>query len=123
MTHLMKNLTFFLLGVVTVVCLAQTTFQGSMVVGSGLSKTGDTVSSTAGTVYSGTTNVGNLATSLVISIGHTLPSASYTPMISFLGTAAVVPFFTSITTSNFTLNLSAGIAGGDNLAWSVIYSP
>ncbi len=74
--------------------------------------------------YTGSTNLGNLATSLVINIGHTMPSTNYTPAVSFIGgVASVVPSYAALTTTNFTLNLSAGIAGGEPLRWSVIYAP
>lgn len=78
------------------------------------------------TIYTGNTNIGNLATSLVISIGHTMTSTNYTPAVSFMGSAlaaAVAPTYSARTTTTFTLNLSAGISGGENLSWSVVYAP
>lgn len=76
--------------------------------------------------YSGTTNIGNLATSLVVAIGHTMPNTNYTPSVTIIGgalAASTTPSCSVLTTNSFTLNLSAGIAGGDQINWSVIYSP
>lgn len=78
-------------------------------------------------LYTGNTNIGNLTTSLVISIGHTMPNTNYVPSVSFTTNAlpaVVTPSYTARTTTSFTLNLtSTGIAGGSPIAWSVIYSP
>lgn len=77
--------------------------------------------------FTGTTNIGNLATSLVISLGHTMPDTNYVPNVSFIGGAlgaAVTPSFSSTTTTEFTLNLTGtGIAGGADVRWSVISNP
>ncbi len=77
-------------------------------------------------IWTGTTNIGNLATSLVISLGHTMPDTNYVPSISFIGgalAAAITPTFSATTTTEFTLNLSAGITGGSPIRWSVISNP
>lgn len=75
--------------------------------------------------WTGKTNIGNLATSLVISIGHTMANTNYSPSVSVLGAAltGISPSYSGLTTTQFQLNLGTGIAGGDNLTWSVIYSP
>jgi len=77
--------------------------------------------------YTGTTNIGNLATSLVINFnGHTMPDTNYMISIAFIGgvlSAAVTPSFSATTTTQATVNLSVGIAGGENLRWSVISNP
>lgn len=92
---------------------------------SGLTLSGTTLSASS-VSYSGTTNIGAAATSLLIQIGHTMPSASYTPSVSILGNAlgtGVAASYSSLTTTTFTLNLSGVLGAADNLAWSVIYSP
>jgi len=73
--------------------------------------------------FTGTTNIGNAATSLTINIGHTMPGTNYTPSVSYFNTAGSVPYFSSLTTTNFVLNLSSGILGGATLSWSVMVSP
>ncbi|MFI5223165.1 MAG: hypothetical protein ACHQX3_02795, partial [Nitrospirales bacterium] len=81
----------------------------------------------SGTVmYSGRTNVTNSATSLVIQIGHTMPSTNYTPSVSFLAASPVASAplsYSDITQNSFTVNFGCGISGDADLAWSVIYSP
>lgn len=81
---------------------------------------------TSATIYTGSTNIGNLATSLLVTIGHTMPSTNYTPSVSFISGAlgaGVAASYSTLTLTNFTVSLSAGIAGGEPLRWSVIYSP
>lgn len=81
---------------------------------------------TNGVFFTGRTNIGSLATTLTIAIGHTMSSTNYCPSVSILGGAlasSTTPSFSALTTTNFVLNLSVGITGGDNLAWSVSLSP
>lgn len=79
--------------------------------------------------YTGLTNIGATATTLVISIGHTLANTNYTPSVSVLGAAlglgvSPTPTFTALTTTTFTMNLpTGGIGAADILRWSVIASP
>lgn len=78
------------------------------------------------TFYSGSTNIGNLSTSQVVLIGHTMPNTNYTPAVMWTassGAPAVIPAVLVRTTTSFTIGVSAGITGGDTFLWSVIYSP
>lgn len=76
--------------------------------------------------YSGTTNIGNLSVSQVVLIGHTMPNTNYVPAVIWTATTgapSAVPAILARTTTSFTVGVSAGITGGDNFLWSVIYSP
>jgi hypothetical protein len=78
------------------------------------------------TFHTGATNLPDRATTLLIHIGHAMPNVNYVPSVSFIGPALNTPVsasYSGLTTTNFTLNLSQPIPGGQNLRWSVIYSP
>ncbi len=68
----------------------------------------------------GTTNIGNLATTLLVTFTSPLSSANYAVGITFDTTlgAAVSAAATSKTANGFTISLSAGIAGGANLDYT-----
>lgn len=100
----------------------------SISAGSGIVISGTTIyatNSATSLFYTGQTNIGIAATTLLISIGHTMPNTNYSPSVSVLGSAvglASTMTYSALTTTTFTLNLSAAV-GADNLVWSVIYSP
>lgn len=76
-------------------------------------------------VYTGVTNIGSAATSLLISILHTMPDTNYAPDFRFVGTVSPgVGFnYSGLTTTNFTVNLSGAPGADTGARWSVIYSP
>ncbi len=97
------------------------TVNASEFVGNGAKLTGLTgISASALPYRAGTTNIGNLATSLLITFTSAMSDANYAVSVTFDTTlgAAVSAAATSKTAAGFTLTLSAGIAGGANLDYT-----
>lgn len=74
----------------------------------------------AGCYRAGTTNIGNLATSLLVTFTSPFQDANYAVGLTFDSAvaSAVSAAATGKTTNGFTISLSAGIAGGANLDYS-----
>lgn len=101
-----------------------TNLTGANVVGNipGNAATATSVAASGLPYRSGTTNIGNLATSILVTFTSALANTNYAVAIGLDSTlgAAVTPAATLKTVNGFTLTLSAGIAGGatlDYMAW------
>lgn len=75
--------------------------------------------------YTGVTNIGSAATSLLITIGHTMPNTNYVPYFAIVGSTSTTTAYnySGLTTTNFTVNLSVVLGADSGARWSVLYSP